>query len=99
MHEAAWQDAFDTEAGMRHYDAVLVPKMLAPWAELLLDELDLRVGEAVLDIACGPGTVARLAADRVGSTGRVTACDLSPMMIAIAKEKPVVNGAAPIEYV
>ena len=99
MSEAAWQDAFDTDTGMRHYDAVLVPRMLEPWAELLLDELDLTDGEAVLDVACGPGTVTRLAADRVGPTGRVTGCDLSPVMLAIAKEKPVRNGAAPIEYV
>src|SRR5688572_8574418 len=99
MSKAAWQGAFDSDAGMRHYDAVLVPRMLEPWAALLLDELDLSDGESVLDVACGPGTATRLAAERVGLTGRVTGCDLSPVMLAIAQEKPVKGGAAPIEYV
>lgn len=99
MSEAAWQGAFDAEAGMRHYDAVLVPRMLEPWAELLLTEFEMRAGDAVLDVACGPGTVIRLAAQHVGATGRVVGCDISAAMLTIAQEKPVADGAAPIEYV
>src|SRR5437870_3406876 len=72
---------------MRVYDEVFVPRMFTPWAELLLDEIALRAGEAVLDVATGPGTVARVAAQRVGSSGHVHACDLSPAMLALARSK------------
>jgi ubiquinone/menaquinone biosynthesis C-methylase UbiE len=37
-----------------------------------------------LDIACGTGVVARLAAQRVGPTGKVTGLDLNPGMLAVA---------------
>jgi SAM-dependent methyltransferase len=80
------------------YEAVMVPRMFTPWAQLLLDELELRTGEAVLDVACGPGSVTRLAASRVGPSGQVTGCDLSPAMLEIAAAKPAVSGAGTITY-
>src|SRR6202035_5896121 len=69
-----------------------------PGARLLLARAALRPGEAVLDIATGPGTVARLAAEQVGRKGRVVGADFSEAMIAIARAKPPSAGAAPIEY-
>ena len=63
---------------MTAYDEILVPRMFDDWAELLLDGVGVGPGAAVLDVACGPGTVSRKAAKRLGTAGRVTACDLSP---------------------
>jgi ubiquinone/menaquinone biosynthesis C-methylase UbiE len=80
------------------YDEFLVPTLFEPWAKLLLEEVKLQPGEAVLDIATGPGTVARLAAAKVGSSGRVVATDIAPLMLDIARAKPLVAGAGPIEY-
>jgi ubiquinone/menaquinone biosynthesis C-methylase UbiE len=80
------------------YDDIYLPRIFIPWAELLLERAALRPGEAVLDIATGPGTVARLAAEHVGPRGRVLGADLSEAMIAIAKAKPPSAGAASIEY-
>jgi SAM-dependent methyltransferase len=45
---------------------------------------DLRPGERVLDVACGTGVVARLAAQRVGHAGKVVGLDLNPGMLAVA---------------
>src|SRR5450755_3095606 len=70
-------------SAMSFYDEIMVPRMFDPWAELLLDQVSLLSGEAVLDVACGPGTVTRHAARRVGPTGRVTGCDLSPAMLEL----------------
>jgi ubiquinone/menaquinone biosynthesis C-methylase UbiE len=81
------------------YEDIYVPRIFIPWAALLTEIADLRPGQAVLDVATGPGTVARIAAERVGATGRVVGADLSAAMIAIAQRKPVPPGAAPIEYV
>jgi SAM-dependent methyltransferase len=80
------------------YDDIYLPRIFIPWARLLLERAALRPGEAVLDIATGPGTVARLAAEHVGPKGRVVGADLSEAMIAIAKAKPPSAGAATIEY-
>jgi ubiquinone/menaquinone biosynthesis C-methylase UbiE len=80
------------------YDEIYVPRIFIPWARLLLERAALRPGEAVLDIATGPGTVARLAAEQVGPRGRVVGADFSEAMIAIARAKPPSAGTATIEY-
>jgi len=84
---------------MNVYAEVMVPRMFEPWGRELLGELAVEAGEAVLDVACGPGTVTRLAAARSGPAGRVTGCDLSPAMLAIAGSREPVADGAPIDYV
>jgi SAM-dependent methyltransferase len=42
-------------------------------------------GKRVLDVACGTGVVARLASERVGSTGSVVGVDINPAMLAVAR--------------
>jgi ubiquinone/menaquinone biosynthesis C-methylase UbiE len=100
MSGARWSESFGAAAqsSMQVYEAVMVPRMFTPWAELLLGELELAAGEAVLDVACGPGSVARMAAARVGARGRVVGCDLSAAMLAIAEQKGAVVAGAAIEY-
>jgi len=90
---------FTTPSVPKAYEEFLVPRLFEPWARLLLDEVNLQPGEAVLDVATGPGTVARLAAARLGSRGRVVATDIALPMLDIARAKPVAAGAAQIEYV
>jgi hypothetical protein len=60
---------FTDDAVPRAYDEVLVPRLFEPWALLLLDECNLRPNAVVLDVASGPGTVARVAAKRIGLGG------------------------------
>lgn len=84
---------------MAAYDEIMVPRIFEPWAQRLLDLVDAEPGLAVLDVACGPGTVARLAAARVGAYGAVTGCDLSPALLEIARAKGAVAGGAAVEYI
>lgn len=95
-----WGASFESASSnaMTIYDEIMVPRLFDPWAELFLDELDPQAGQALLDIACGPGTVARQAALRVGLSGRVTGCDLSPAMLEIARSKRSIESSAPIDY-
>lgn len=51
----------------------------------------LQPGEAALDVGCGTGTLALLAKQRVGNTGRVCGIDPSPGMIARARRKAARN--------
>jgi len=81
------------------YEEFFVPRLFEPWAELLLDEAKLKKGQAIIDVATGPGTVARLAAPTLGPKGRIVATDISRLMLDIARAKRALTGAAPIEYV
>lgn len=51
-----------------------------------------RAGESVLDLGCGAGLDALLAARAVGATGRAVGVDLAPEMLAVARRG---GGAAP----
>lgn len=55
--------------------------------ERMLRPAGLRIGEHVLDVACGTGTVAIAAARKVGPTGSVTGIDASQGMIERARSK------------
>ena len=68
------------------YEARFVPALFAPWAERMVDAIDIREGARVLDVACGTGAVARLAADRVGGTGSVVGLDANQSMLTVARE-------------
>jgi ubiquinone/menaquinone biosynthesis C-methylase UbiE len=74
------------------YERVLVPALAVHWAEDLLRRAAPRPGERVLDVACGTGIVARLAAPRVGPTGRVVGVDPMPMMLAVARSAAAAEG-------
>ncbi len=68
------------------YEKYLVPALFAPWAVKLIELAKLKAGERVLDVACGTGIVARLAAQRVGEGGKVVGIDLNPQMLKVARE-------------
>lgn len=79
------------------YQRYLVPLVTARWAVVLADRAVLRAGERVLDVACGTGAMARVAAQRVGLGGRVTAVDINPEMVAVGRGLAPVAGA-PIDW-
>ena len=79
------------------YERCVARYILGPWAPLLAEAACLAEGEHVLDVACGTGVVARVAAKRIGSVGRVVGVDLNPAMIGVGRSLPVPAGA-PIEW-
>jgi ubiquinone/menaquinone biosynthesis C-methylase UbiE len=68
-----------------NYEKYFVPSIGGPIANDLIEVAALRPGERVLDVACGTGVVARLAAQRVGTAGRVAGLDVNPGMLAVAR--------------
>jgi ubiquinone/menaquinone biosynthesis C-methylase UbiE len=66
------------------YERWLVPFISGPWVPALLDLVEFRPGERVLDVACGTGVVSRLAARRVAPSGTVTGLDLNEGMLSVA---------------
>jgi ubiquinone/menaquinone biosynthesis C-methylase UbiE len=69
----------------QNYEDLFVPRIGRPCATALLDVTNVRPGERVLDVACGTGIVARLAAEASGPSGSVTGVDINPGMLEIAK--------------
>jgi ubiquinone/menaquinone biosynthesis C-methylase UbiE len=67
------------------YEQALVGPLFRPWVEPMLDDLELRPGDRILDVACGTGIVARLARQRMAGTGKVVGVDFSPAMLAVAR--------------
>lgn len=67
---------------------------IGPWAPGLVAAAALQAGERVLDVACGTGVVARLAAPAVGPAGQVTGLDFNAAMLAVARSLPLPSGAS-----
>ena len=67
------------------YERYFVPAIGGPLAHDLIAEAAIRPGERVLDVACGTGVVARLAAERVGVAGSVAALDINAAMLDVAR--------------
>ena len=85
QQQPAWQQFAGSIA--ENYHRYLVPAIFEPWAEDLVALAPLRPGGRVLDVACGPGVVARLAARRAGA-GQVTGLDINPGMLQLARSLP-----------
>jgi ubiquinone/menaquinone biosynthesis C-methylase UbiE len=77
-----------------NYERNLVPIIFAPWADELVETARLRQGDRVLDVACGTGIVARIAARKLGGTGTgtVTGLDVSAPMITVARATALTEG-------
>ncbi len=65
----------------------------------VLDVLDLRQGETVLDVACGTGAMLPALARVVGPHGRVIGIEQSPDMAAIARRRITEAGFENVELV
>jgi ubiquinone/menaquinone biosynthesis C-methylase UbiE len=75
----------DMSETAQNYERYLVPRIFRPSAQRLLDIVEPKPGDSVLDVACGTGIVARLAADRVGDEGHVVGVDMVPGMLEVAR--------------
>ena len=71
-----------------NYEQHFVPVIGRPFGADLVQQADLRPGEHVLDVACGTGIIARLAAARVAPNGSVAALDVNPAMLSVARSIP-----------
>jgi ubiquinone/menaquinone biosynthesis C-methylase UbiE len=85
-------------SGPELYEKILVPPLFTPWADDLIKRADIKPGEKVLDVATGTGIVARKVAAVIGPSGSITALDINPAMLAVAKKTPAPEKPA-IEWV
>jgi hypothetical protein len=87
-----WQDQYQQEdrSAAELFQRYIVPRITSLWGKDLVDRARIRVGENVLDVACGMGVVTRLAAQKSGTDGarkrrRGAAPQRSPMTTPLAR--------------
>jgi ubiquinone/menaquinone biosynthesis C-methylase UbiE len=68
------------------YERFLVGPLFQPWAKVLVTRIAPVSGERVLDVACGTGIVARTVRARLGLDVAIVGVDLSPVMLATARQ-------------
>lgn len=69
-----------------------------PVHEWMVDHLQPREGQRILEVAAGPGDTGFLAASRLGETGRLVSTDLSPAMVDAARKRGAELGIENAEY-
>ena len=67
-------------------------------SERLVDLLDPQRGDTVLELAAGPGDTGFLAAERIGSTGRLISSDIAPAMVAAAERRASELGLSNVDF-
>jgi ubiquinone/menaquinone biosynthesis C-methylase UbiE len=90
---ASGGNEIDTSAA-EAYEAFMVSAVFRTWAEFIVGLAALEPGDRVLDVACGTGIGARIAAERVAPDGKVTGLDIDPGMIEVARDLAADAGVA-----
>ena len=67
------------------YERYFVPSIGVPSARRVIEAAALQESERLLDLACGTGVAARLAAEHVAPTGTVVGVDPHPGMLQVAR--------------
>jgi SAM-dependent methyltransferase len=67
-------------------------------SDRMVELADIRPGHRVLDVSTGPGEPALTAARRVGPGGRILGTDLSPAMLAIARDRAAAAGMTNVQF-
>jgi SAM-dependent methyltransferase len=67
------------------YEEFFVPALFLEPARYVARAAEIRPSDAVLDVACGTGVLARAAARYIGSGGSVTGLDRNESMLAVAR--------------
>lgn len=75
------------------YEDFFVPALFEQWPDRVLDAAGVTAGDAVLDVGCGTGALARAAARRLDGNGLVSGADINSGMLAVAR-----RGGEPISW-
>ena len=76
--DGARSESFTHGSQLDNYGRFMLRQLFEPWAAELLARAPVRPGDHVLDVASGPGPVARLAAAAAGPGGPRVGADRVP---------------------
>lgn len=80
------------------YQRYIVDAFMLGWSRGLVDAVRVENGHRVLDVACGTGVVASIAALDAGHDGRVVGLDMNAGMLDKARQVQQARGGPPIEW-
>lgn len=72
-----------------------VTERVSTW---LVEKLDPRPGQTILDLAAGPGDLGFRIAERVGDEGRVISADFAPEMVDVARRASEARSLANVDH-
>jgi len=94
--DGKWKEAWQDESGKRWArNQAKTDAQLGPLGEVALSALQLKSGEAVLDVGCGGGQTLLSIREQVGEAGRVIGLDISSPLLECAR--PLVASYANVE--
>ncbi|MEO1290434.1 MAG: methyltransferase domain-containing protein, partial [Chloroflexota bacterium] len=92
MTSKEWQLATDSA---QRYQDILVPSILGPFADALVDSVTFEPQYHVVDIGCGTGAATRAIAGKIDTSGKVIGVDINDAMLTVAQSIPT-ETATPI---
>lgn len=100
MTAVDWSSRWRCQEG-RHWrsEAARYDEINRAFGEALIDAAQLSPGEHVLDVGCGAGAITLEAARRVRPGGSVLAIDISPDLVAMARDRTASAGAVEVELI
>jgi ubiquinone/menaquinone biosynthesis C-methylase UbiE len=87
----------DVVAGAWERHRVHLFESQRPVSDWLVNQVDPRAGQTILELAAGPGETGFLVADRIGPDGRLISTDLSPRMVDAARRGAESRGLGNVE--
>lgn len=85
-------------SGPEAYERFISEPITMPCVPGLFEAVELSEGDRVLDVGCGTGIVARMAAERVGPNGRVLGVDLNDSMLSTARRLAEGTNGSKLEW-
>lgn len=76
-----------SEDAAKIYEKVYLPALFQEWCPRAILAADIKVGDSVVDVACGTGALAIAVAEHVGSNGNTVGVDINEGMLDIARSK------------
>ena len=91
-------DAWDRFSGNWDEEHDFLWEHTRPVSERLVERLDPRPGDTVLELAAGTGDTGFLVGERVGDQGQVISTDFAPGMVEVARRRGGELGLANVEF-
>jgi ubiquinone/menaquinone biosynthesis C-methylase UbiE len=97
-YRKASHESWDRFAGNWEEERDFLLSATGEVSDRLVERLDPKPGDTVLDIAAGTGDLGFMVAERLGDEGKLISTDFAPSMVEVAKRAGQERGVTNVEY-